>query len=110
MRKEHFSEASVIYGNLQTWAWIWLIVGIIQIATAIALTSGGGRFMGILVSAGSAVVAFLSLDVTPSWSLVILAANVLVIYHLAKDGGSGHGVPMPGSIAPDQRTAPPPIR
>jgi hypothetical protein len=106
-KKEYFSEASLVYQNLQVWAWIWLVVGVIQLITAAALVNGGGRVMAIVVAAGSAIVTFASIEAKPLWSLVILVADVLVIYHLStKAAPVAQGETFPGSVAPGPETTP----
>jgi hypothetical protein len=81
-KKEVFSEEALVYSDLQFWGWVWLIVGIVQIAAAIMLFSGQGRVLGIVLASISAVVSFTSLGAFPVWSIVVIAIDVLIIHGL----------------------------
>jgi hypothetical protein len=84
-RKEHFAESALLYQNLAFWGWVWLVLGVLQIGTAIALFDGRGRVIGMVLAGLSAVVAFISLDAAPIWSVVVIAVDVLVIHGLARN-------------------------
>jgi hypothetical protein len=81
-KKEVFVEEALIYQDLQFWGWVWLIVGIVQIAAAIMLFSGQGRILGIVLAAISAVASFSSLGAFPLAALAIIAIDVLIIHGL----------------------------
>jgi len=83
-RKEYLQESQLLYENLRFWGWVLLVVGVVQIGTAIALFDGRGRVMGMVLAGLSAVVAFASLGAAPAWSIVIIAIDVLVIQGLAR--------------------------
>jgi len=81
---------NAIYGtSLKTYGWIWLIVGIVLILAAIAVmyASQIGRWVGILAGAVAAVTAIGWLPYYTGWSIVYMAAGILVIYGLAVYGG-----------------------
>jgi hypothetical protein len=84
-RKEHFAESALLYQNLAFWGWVWLLLGVVQVGTGIALFDGRGRVMGMVLAGLSAVVAFISLDAAPLWSVIVIAADVLVIHGLARN-------------------------
>ncbi len=82
-----FTEnAQFIISNLNTWGWVTLIIGAVQLIAAASLFMGGGfgRWIGILAGAASAVAALLSIPASPFWSLCIFALAVIVVYELAK--------------------------
>jgi hypothetical protein len=83
------ADTRFILSGLNTWGWIILIIGALQIAAALSIWSGGtfGRWFGITVAACNAIGALLALPAYPSWSLAIFAVDVLVIYGLATYGG-----------------------
>jgi hypothetical protein len=108
-KKEYFSEEALVYQNLQLWGWIWLIVGVLQIAAAISLFSGRGRVLGIVLAAGSAVVSFTSIGAYPLWSILVIAIDILIIYGLTLQAPTEYETDMPrgaGSTGDDMR---PPI-
>jgi hypothetical protein len=78
-----------ILSNLNTWGWVTLIIGVIQVIAAFSIWSGGdfGRWIGIFVAGLSMIGALLSLPAYPLWSLAVFAIDVLIIYGLAAYGG-----------------------
>ena len=81
-----------VFGNLKTWGWIALILGIIELLAAASLFGGGGfgRIFGIIVGSLAAIDALLSLKAQPFWSICVFALSLwivhgLIIYH----GGAG---------------------
>jgi hypothetical protein len=78
-----------ILSNLNTWGWVTLIIGVIQVLAAFSIWSGGefGRWIGIFIAGVSMIGALLSLPAYPLWSLAVFAIDVLIIYGLAAYGG-----------------------
>ena len=78
-----------IVSSLNTWGWVTLIIGVIQVLAAFSIWSGGefGRWIGILIAGVSMIGALLSLPAYPLWSLAVFAIDVLIIYGLAAYGG-----------------------
>ena len=78
-----------ILSDLNTWGWVTLIVGVVQILAAFSIWNGNrfGRWVGIAVAGLSAISALLSIPAYPFWSLAIFAVDILVIYGLAAYGG-----------------------
>ena len=85
------NDTRYIFGNLNTWGWITLIIGVLQLFAAFSLWSGGlyGRIVGIGVSSLSALAALLSIPAYPFWSLAIFALDVVIIYQIALRGTEG---------------------
>ena len=82
-------DAKYVFSNLQTWGWIILVLGGLQLAAAFSIWSGGGygRWFGIATATVNAIAALLSIPAYPFWSLAIFAIDVLIIYGLAAYGG-----------------------
>jgi len=78
-----------ILSDLNTWGWIILIVGILQLIAAFSIWAGGefGRWIGILTAGVGAIAALLAIPGYPFWSLAIFAIDVLIIYGLVVYGG-----------------------
>jgi uncharacterized membrane protein (DUF2068 family) len=57
-----------IFSDLNTWGWIILIVGVIQVVAAFSIWAGGqfGRWIGIIAASVSAIGALLRSPATPS--------------------------------------------
>jgi hypothetical protein len=86
-----FTQNSVyVVSSLHTWGWITLIVGVIQIAAAFSLFSGGGygRVIGIIAASIGAIGALAGTGTTPFWSICVFALCVTVIYQLCKSSNA----------------------
>jgi hypothetical protein len=82
-------DAEFILSDLNTWGWIILVLGVLQVFAAFSIWRGGsyGRWFGILAAGLSSIGALLSIPAYPFWSLAIFAIDVLIIYGLAAYGG-----------------------
>lgn len=78
-----------ILSDLNTWGWIILIIGAIQVIAAFSIWAGGefGRWIGIVGATLSAIGALLSIPGFPLWSLCVFGLDVLIIYGLVAYGG-----------------------
>jgi hypothetical protein len=84
--KFFIADQKYIISSLHTWGWVTLILGVLELAAAFSLASGGGfgRWVGIFAAGLSAVSALLSIPAYPFWSLCIFALSIIVLYELAK--------------------------
>jgi hypothetical protein len=73
-----------VFGNLKTWGWVTLILGILEVLASVSLFQGGtfGRFFGIGVASLAAIDALLSIPAYPFWSLALFALALWIIYGL----------------------------
>jgi hypothetical protein len=85
----HTTETQYIISSLNTWGWITLILGALQIVAAFSIWAGGafGRWFGIGIAGLSAIGALMAIPAYPFWSLAIFAIDILIIYGLAAYGG-----------------------
>src|SRR4051812_14901804 len=83
------ADTKYILSNLNTWGWVMLVLGGLQLGAAFSVWSGGafGRWFGIAVASLNAIAALLAIPAYPLWSLCVFAIDVLVIYALAAYGG-----------------------
>ena len=86
-------DQKYILSNLNTWGWITLIIGLIELFAAFSLWSGNtyGRVIAIVAASLSAVGALLSIPAYPFWSLAIFAISIIVIHQVATHGAEGAG-------------------
>jgi hypothetical protein len=74
--------------DVTTWGWIHLALGVLVAAGGVAVLAGRlwGRVLGVVLAAMSAVANFLFLPYYPLWSMLIIAADVAVIWALTRYG------------------------
>jgi hypothetical protein len=86
-------DARYIVSDLNTWGWIALGVGLLQVLGAGSLWRGGlfGRIMGLAAASISAIAALLSIPVYPFWSLAIFALDIVIIQQISAHGTEGRG-------------------
>jgi hypothetical protein len=78
-----------VFSSLNTWGWITLILGVIQLTGSGSLFAGNvyGRLVGIAAATIGAIGALLSIGgAFPFWSLGIFALCVIVIHGLVVYG------------------------
>jgi hypothetical protein len=85
-------DAKYILSNLNTWGWVTVVIGLIQLIAAGSLWRGGlfGRIFGIAAASLSAIGALLAIPAYPFWSLAIFAVDIIIIYQVAMYGGAGY--------------------
>lgn len=73
-----------LWWNIDAWGWMILVIGILQVASAIAILPGrmGGYGIGITVAMFGAFLWFFFLFSAPIGALMGLIMNSLVIYAL----------------------------
>jgi hypothetical protein len=79
----------VLFSNLETWGWFFLIWGIIQICASFAILTGRtwGAVVGIFTASLNAIAQLAWLNTNTNWALVAILVDILVIYGLAVYGG-----------------------
>jgi hypothetical protein len=78
-----------VFSSLNTWGWITVILGAIEIVAGFSLFSGNvfGRVIGITAASLGAIGALLSVGgAYPFWSLGIFALCVICIHGLVVSG------------------------
>jgi hypothetical protein len=75
--------------NLNTYGWVYLVVGVILLVAGIRVLYGGqiARWTGIVAAAIGGLSAMPWLPYYPIWSLVYVGIAVLTIYALVAHGG-----------------------
>jgi hypothetical protein len=87
--KFFIEDEKFILSDLNTWGWIILVIGVLQLFAGFSIWAGGeyGRWIGIITASVSAIGALLTIPGYPFWSLAIFAIDILIIYGLAAYGG-----------------------
>jgi hypothetical protein len=87
--ESHFvteTGAQYVFSSLNTWGWVTLILGVVELLAMFSLLSGGefGRWFGIVAASLVAIDALLDVRVLPFWSICVFALSVAIVYQLAK--------------------------
>jgi hypothetical protein len=79
-------ETHYILIGLNTWGWITLILGALEILAAFSLFGGGsyGRWFGMIMAGLVAIASLMDIAAYPFWSLCVFALSVIILYQLAK--------------------------
>jgi hypothetical protein len=83
------NSSTFVFSDLNTWGWIMLILGIIQLIAAGSLVAGSefGRWFGIGAAALNAIGQLMFVTVYPWWGVAMFTLDVLVIYGLTVYAG-----------------------
>ena len=77
--------AGVLLFDLTTWGWIHILLGVLVLATGLALVGSApswARGLGIVLLALNTVVQLAFMPAYPFWSLVLIVLDIVVIYAL----------------------------
>jgi hypothetical protein len=82
------ANAHYVFGDLRTWGWITLIIGVLQLAAAGGVVAGNqwARWFGVVVLGLSAIDQMFFIPAYPFWSLMIIAVDVVALYGLCAYG------------------------
>jgi len=82
------ANAHYVFGNLRTWGWITLIIGVLQLLAAAGVLAGNqlARWFAVAVLGLNAIDMMFFLPAYPFWALVIIAVDVVALYGLCAYG------------------------
>ncbi|MEY2532530.1 MAG: hypothetical protein QOF29_440 [bacterium] len=82
-------NAQYIVSNLNTWGWVLLGIGVIQMIVAFGIWAGNqmARWAGIFIVSLNAIAQLLFIPAYPFWALSIFTLDLLVLYGLSVHGG-----------------------
>jgi hypothetical protein len=77
--------ARFVFGDLETWGWIAVLVGWLVLMAAVAVTTRSevGRWFGISIAALQVIAVLMMIQSYPFWCLSMFALDVLAIFALA---------------------------
>src|SRR5215471_15171634 len=77
-----------VFGNLRTWGWITVIIGVLQLLAAAGVVMGNqlARWFAVAVLGLNAIDQMFFIPAYPLWSLVIIAVDVVALYGLCVYG------------------------
>jgi hypothetical protein len=86
----HFyvADAHYVFGDLNTWGWVVLCLGILQLLVALGVLMRNqlARWTGVVVLSLNALAQLLMMPAYPFWSLAIFAVDILALYGLIAYG------------------------
>jgi len=87
--KFYVAGAKFVFSDLRTWAWIILILGVLQILAAVYVVQGSelARWFGVVAASLNGAGQLMFLHAYPLWSLSAFAIDVLIVYALVVYGG-----------------------
>jgi len=82
-------QNGVLGSNLHNYAWAWLIVGVVLLASSffVLTRSQFARWIGFIAATVGALSAMTWMPYYPIWSLTYVGVAVLTFYALARYGG-----------------------
>ena len=83
-----WNNDGVPYGSVYWWGWWTLLVGLFVIGIGLALLKGSmfARTVAVFVAAGSLISQFVSLNINPLWSIIVVTIDILVIWAVTVHG------------------------
>ena len=84
-------SATFVFSNLNTWGWITLILGALEVLAGFSLFAGSGfgRWFGIAAAALVAWNSLFDVGVRPFWSICVFALSIIIIFQLARAPEAG---------------------
>ena len=76
------------YGSPYAWGWWSMAVGLVVFAIGAALLRGSmfARTVAVLVATASLLSHFVSLNIAPVWSIMVITIDILVIWAVVLHG------------------------
>ena len=82
------ANAHYVFGDLRTWGWITLILGVLQLLAAVGVLAGNqaARWTAVVLIGLNAIDQMFFLPGYPFWSLMIIALDVVALWGLCAYG------------------------
>ena len=82
------ADAHYVIGDLRTWGWITLVLGVLQLLAAFGVLAGNqlARWFAVALIGLNAIEQMFATPGYPIWSLTIIALDVVALYGLCVYG------------------------
>jgi hypothetical protein len=82
------ANAHYVFGGLNSWGWVTLILGVLQLFAAVGVLMGNqlARWFGVAVVGLNALDQMFFLGAYPFWSLMIIAVDMVALWALCAYG------------------------
>ena len=77
-------NGGVIVWDFTVWGWVHIALGALMVAVALGLFGGKSwaRWSAVVIAALNAISQITIITAFPIWALIVIALDVIVIYHL----------------------------
>jgi hypothetical protein len=81
-------NGTYLFGDVRTWGWIQLLIGVVQLVACFAILSGQpwGRWLGIGIAMLSVLGQLFFVNASPIWTLTVSGIDIIILYGLARYG------------------------
>jgi hypothetical protein len=85
----YVNESTFVFSDLNTWGWIMLALGTLQLFAAFSIVSGSewGRWLGVGAALLNAIGQLYFMPAYPLWATLMFAVDVIIVYGLVVYGG-----------------------
>ena len=82
------SNAHYVFGDLKSWGWVTLIIGVLELLASVSLFGGGsyGRWFGIFAAALAAIASLLAIPAYPLLGIAAFGLSLWIIHGLVLYG------------------------
>jgi hypothetical protein len=86
----------ILFDDLNTWGWFFLIVGVLQMVAAWSIWNGRtfGQLFGIFSASLNIMILLFTVNAYPFAAFMLFIIDVLVIYGLTAYGGAARRTPV----------------
>jgi hypothetical protein len=86
--KSAFHEDGLVWSKLDTWGWIAIVLGGLQMIAALMIFARrfAGQWLGGVLAIAGVFLSFLAAGAYPIWSVMALVANGLVLWAVTTHG------------------------
>jgi hypothetical protein len=86
--KSAFHEDGLVWSKLDTWGWIAIVLGALQIVAGLMIFARqfAGQWLGGVLAVAGVFLCFIAAGAYPIWSVMALVANGLVLWAVTAHG------------------------
>jgi hypothetical protein len=86
----YVNDSTFVFSDLNTWGWIMLCLGALQLFAAFTIVSGSefGRWLGVGAALLNSIGQLYFMPAYPLWATLMFAVDVLIVYGLIVYGGN----------------------
>ena len=83
-------DVEYVLGNLNTWGWVMVVLGALQVTAAFSIWAGRefGRWFGVACAGANAIIQMIAIPSYPLLALSLFAIDIIVIWALVAYAGA----------------------